>query len=78
MSQFYKVKGNPSLVRDISSNAIINMNNSDYVNYLKSQNIELQKQNKAKQQEDDINNLKEDISEIKYLLMKLIKDNKEI
>lgn len=78
MSQFYKVKGNTSLVRDISSNAIINMNNSDYVNYMKSQNIELQKQNKAKQQEDDINNLKEDISEIKYLLMKLIKDNKEI
>ena len=41
MGQMLKVEGNTSLVRDVSSNAILNTNVSDYSDYMKSKQVAL-------------------------------------
>jgi hypothetical protein len=75
MENFVKVKDSDSLVRDISSGAIINTNTSEYEAYLnrrmKNKEIRQQVQSNAV----EIKELKSEISEIKSLLISLI--NKE-
>ena len=39
MENILHVEGNPSLVRDVVSNAIVNTNESEYQTYLKNKNI---------------------------------------
>jgi hypothetical protein len=65
MTQFLKVQGNDSLVRDVSSKAIINTNSKEYQNYV-------DKRNMMAKQKQEIDNLKKDISEIKEMLATLI------
>lgn len=70
-TKFSKVEGYNGLVRDNSTNAILNTNMSDYQNYKnlkQSREFEGQKLQKL---EDDMNRLKDDISEIKNLLRNL-------
>jgi hypothetical protein len=77
MSQFAKVKDHDGLVRDLSSGAIINTNRSEYENYMKARERALGNDLKITQQAEDINNLKQSVSEIKELLQILVqKDNK--
>jgi hypothetical protein len=75
MENFVKVKDSDSLVRDISSGAIINTNTAEYEAYLnrrmKNKEIRQQVQSNAV----EIKELKSEISEIKSLLISLI--NKE-
>jgi hypothetical protein len=73
MGQLLKVEQNTSLVRDVSSNAILNNNTSDYQNYIKNKQIALSKTNELSRQAEQINNLKQDITEIKQMLTMLIK-----
>ena len=75
MTRFLKVEGNPSLVRDTYSNAIINTNESEYENYMRLKNKMLERKSQEEQNTEDINNLKQDMEEIKTLLKVLI--NKE-
>jgi hypothetical protein len=63
--EYYKVEGNDSLVRDVSSKAIINTNSKEYQNYV-------DKRNMMAKQKQEIDNLKKDISEIKEMLATLI------
>lgn len=58
-----KVEGEPHLVRDMDSNAIINTNKSEYDRFVE----------KSKQK-NKINKLEEELCEIKSLLKKLLKD----
>jgi hypothetical protein len=60
MGQLLKVEQNTSLVRDVSSNAILNNNTSDYQNYIKNKQIALSKTNELSRQAEQINNLKQD------------------
>jgi hypothetical protein len=73
MGQLLKVEQNTSLVRDMSSNAILNNNTSDYQNYIKNKQIALSKTNEVIRQAEQINNLKQDMAEIKQMLATLIK-----
>lgn len=62
------VKGNPNLYRDENSGAIVNCDNVAYNEYVNSlQNRENQKK--------EIDNIKNEISEIKTLLKQLLEKN---
>jgi hypothetical protein len=77
MVEYLKVEGNSSLVREVSSNAIINMNYSEYENYMKNRDIALARKTQLEQNTDEINNIKQDISEIKQMLQLLIKTKED-
>lgn len=64
-SDYIPVEGHPGLYRDPSSNAIINTNKAE------ARNSRLARQ-KAKQRDEDIDNLKSDMAEIKSLLKQLL------
>ena len=62
---YLKVKGHENLVRDKDTNVIININRSE---------IEQAKKRKAERikKEQELNNLKNEVSEIKSMLTKVI------
>jgi|TARA_B100001248_G_scaffold57678_1_gene38677 hypothetical protein len=66
--RYIQVEGNSGLVRDRTTGAILNANSTEI------QKARLKK-NKEKQQEQEIQELKKDVSEIKVLLTKLIERN---
>lgn len=74
MHNYLKVEGSDSLVRDISTHAIINNSSVEYDNYLKRKNSVLSQQNQIQQHSEDINNIKQELSEIKDLLLMLLKN----
>lgn len=65
MTDYYKVEGNDSLIRDGSSKAIINTNTKEYQNYV-------EKRDMMAKQKQEIDSLKKDMSEIKEMLATLI------
>lgn len=65
MDNYIKVDGQPNLVRDRNSGAIININTSEF------EKARLAKQAK-KQREQELQDLKNEVSEIKSLLRQLI------
>ena len=69
---YVKIKTKDGLIRDISSGAVLNTHRTDYENYLnRKRQAELEKE-KANQQVEEINNLKNELSEIKQMLLALI------
>lgn len=74
---FIKVKDHDGLVRDLSSGAILNTNSSDYENYVRARDKALEKEREFAKQAEELNNLKQDVSEIKGLLLQILaqKDN---
>ena len=70
--EYLKVQGEDGLVRDISSQAILNTNNKEYESYVarrdaaKAQKLELERQGK------ELTQVKSDISEIKQMISILI------
>ncbi len=62
-----QVEDNPDLVRDLSTNAIINTNNYAFENRLR----QIEKSKLDAQQSEDIVQLKKDVEEIKKLLEKI-------
>ncbi len=75
MIEFVKIQDSDSLVRDLSSGAVINTNTTDYLNYLARKNSSKDMKQQIKQNSDKIEKIESDISEIKQLLITLI--NKE-
>jgi hypothetical protein len=61
------VEGHKGLYRDEKSNAIINCNDYEYQEYLKTKNSMIDEKN-------EIKNLKTELSEIKSLLTKLLEN----
>jgi len=66
-----KVKDNPSLERDTASSAIINTNSDAYSARRLQIKLTKEKQILDAQQTEDINNLKNDVAEIKKMLQQL-------
>lgn len=75
-TKFSKVEGYTSLVRDNSTNAILNTNMSDYQNYKNLKRVKESENQKLQRLEDDMNRLKDDIGEIKNLLRALTYESK--
>jgi hypothetical protein len=75
MAQFLKVVGADSLVRDMSTGAIINNSTSDFDNYQKQQALAQNRRDQILQQEIDINNIKTDLMDIKQILLSMIENS---
>ena len=73
MDRLLKVEGNTSLSRDISSNAIVNTNVSEYETYMKNKQLAMARVERVNRQDEDINMLKQDVAQIKEMLTLLIK-----
>mgnify|MGYP000064037254 CR=1 FL=1 len=67
-----KVEGHPDLVRDSSSKAIVNKNQTEYENYMKINRVREAEKNKIKNIESDLSSLRSEINEIKSLLITMI------
>ena len=66
-----KVKGHNNLVRDDNTNAILNVNSSEYNNYIMRRAKRMQGTDRIDNMENDLKSLKDDINEIKTLLKAL-------
>lgn len=66
------VEGHPDLYRDPKSGAIVNNNPNDYESYIKSYRIRRNEKERIANIEDDLNDLKGEINEIKHLLQQLV------
>jgi hypothetical protein len=75
MENILHVEGNPSLVRDMGSNAIVNANQSEYEAYMRNRATMMTRVNQIQSQDEKINRLENDINDIKTMLQLLI--NKE-
>lgn len=73
--EFVRIQDSDSLIRDLSSGAVINTNTTDYQNYLARKNSSKHMKQQIKQNSDKIEKIESDLSEIKQLLITLI--NKE-
>ena len=69
-----KVEGYSSLVRDVSSNGIVNTNVSEYQTYMKRIRMRNQQGDEIRSAVKDINNLKAELREIKGLIKELVKN----
>ena len=75
MSKTYlKVEGYTSLVRDVRSNAIVNKNVTEYQTYMKRIRDREQQGDQIRNACKEINNLKQELYEIKNLIKELVKN----
>jgi len=65
---YVKVKDNPNLIRDVKTQAILN---SD-LDGLKTYKLKREKQQQLNSAVDDINNMKQDINELKTLMQRIL------
>lgn len=72
MPNFIKVEGNEGLVRDTLTLAIINTNNSEYTSYINNKKKLNEEKEKSLRQQEEIDMIKNDISDIKRLINILI------
>jgi hypothetical protein len=72
---YIKVKGHDHLIRDPKTNSIININVSEYDEYISRRDSKLKESQKIQNLESDVTNMKEDLDEIKFLLRRLINES---
>ena len=66
------IDGKDGLVRDISSGAILNTNRTEYENYIARREQAKTAKQQIAQQAEEINNIKNEIGEIKQMLVALL------
>ena len=67
-----KVEGHNNLIRDESTNAILNTNSLDYDKYVAQRKAKSQEHQKTENIERDISTLRQELDEIKSLLRELV------
>jgi predicted transcriptional regulator len=72
MTNFLKVQGHASLVRDTATGAILNNNRTEYEEYLDRKRKAEAREAEISQHTQDINNIKNELSDIKQLLLQLV------
>ena len=72
---FYDIEGHGDLARDPRTNTIINVNDHDYHHYVAGRDAKKAKSEQVENIEEDLANLKSEISEIKSLLKGLVNGN---
>ena len=73
MSNFLKVEGHTSLVRDTESNAIVNTNTNEYQVYMQRVRSRNKQGDEIRSAVKEINTLKAELREIKNLLKEIVK-----
>ena len=74
--EFIKVKGYDNLIRDPKTNSIVNTNMAEYQEYVSRKKVKDEEQQKIQNLEMNVANMKEDLNEIKSLLMRLANESK--
>ena len=69
---YHGVKGHADLLRDPTTNSIINSNDSDHAKYIARRNAKLEQSQQTENIEQDLANLKSEMNEIKSLLKELV------
>ena len=69
---YYGVKGHSNLLRDPTTNAIINSNSSDHEKYVARRKAKIEESQQTQNIEQDLANLKSEMNEIKSLLKELV------
>ena len=72
MSKVFKVEGHPDLVRDEYTSAIVNTNKSEYEKYMQRKKAMMKNRDENRDDCREINNLKQELFEIKDLIKKLV------
>ena len=75
MSNYIPVEGNSDLVRDPKTDSIINTNTNAYEQYVSQRKKRKLEKEKSLNLEEDLANLKSEMSEIKSLLKELVNGN---
>ena len=75
MAELFKVEGYSDLVRDNHSHAILNTNKSAYKTAKKRAEEAQRQRDEIRETAREINNLKCEMHEIKFLLKKLVEEN---
>ena len=70
--KYLKVEGHGELYRDSTTNSIVNRNTSDYNTYMSQKKMRDNENQKVDSMEQDLADLKNEISEIKSLLKGLV------
>ena len=68
----YTVEGHSDLARDPRNGSIVNVNKTEYEQYLARRDVKNEKNQKVQNLEDELANMKDDINEIKFLLKELV------
>ncbi len=66
------MEGHKDLARDPETNAIVNVNNLEYTQYLSRRDVKTEKNQKVQTMEEDLANVKSELNEIKSLLKELL------
>jgi hypothetical protein len=74
MDNYLPIDQNPSLMRDISNHGVINVNQSQYNQYLNNKKLRDAEKESIQKIENDIDCLKTDLCFIKSLITKMYKN----
>ena len=74
MKKYVKVEAQDNLVRDMSSNAIVNNNKNEYENFLRISEQKYKEKKEFEKLKTDVNSMKNDLDEIKSMLKSIVCD----
>ena len=69
---YYTVEGHGDLARDPVTNAIVNVNRTDYNQYIERRSVKSKENQKVQTIEEEVANIKGELDEIKFLLKEII------
>lgn len=72
--KYMKIEGHSNLLRDPKTNSIINLDNSQYQNYISQREVKNKENEKMQNLEQDVASMKNDLNEIKSLLRSLLNE----
>ena len=71
----YKLEGHSDLARDPKTNSILNVNTTEYEQYVARRSVKNEEIEKSQNVEQELANLKSEMNEIKSLLKELVNGN---
>ena len=72
MTRRIQVEGHVNLARDPYSGGIVNTSRSEYVTYMEVQRKKQKERNKMETMCDELNSLKDEMQDIKYMLKQIL------
>lgn len=73
MHNFVKIENNDALVRDTTTNAVINISSDKIADYNAKKAASVMRDSVLKKTQEEVDDMKKDISEIKEMLTLLLK-----
>ena len=71
----YKLEGHSDLARDPKTNSILNVNSTEYEQYVARRSVKNEEIEKSQNVEQELADLKSEMNEIKSLLKELVNGN---